>query len=173
MSDSDKSGVFATTRAWLELLSFVAVVVGIVIGFNEHFANVAQERRDLVETVYSAIDGEYRDYLGRLFEEPRLARHRRPQEARAPELTAEERTRLRVLDELSLDLFERAYLEYNDPDKIELMTDARRNQWGGWEDDIGHHLADPTYRAVWADIGHTFDRRFQDYVAQRVASLTP
>ena len=167
------AGIFARTRAWFELLSFVAVVIGILVGFSEHFANEAEERREVVERVYTALDNEYRDYLALLVQHPEAAGVHRPADAPPPELTADTRTRLRLLNELVIDLFERAYLEYNDPEKVALMGAARRHQWPGWEGDIDRHLQNSHFRAVWDDVGRGFDERFQAYVNGRLARLGP
>jgi hypothetical protein len=166
-----ESNGFLRVRAWLELLSFAAVVIGIIIGFADHFANRAEERRDVVESVYTALDDEYRDYLALLLQYPTVAGSHRPDDAPPPTLSADDRTRLRLLNELVIDLFERAYLEYNDPTKVALMRDTRRDQWAGWEQDIDTSLRGSEFREVWNDVGTSFDSRFQKYMQARIAAL--
>jgi hypothetical protein len=170
MAEVENNG-FARVRAWLEILSFAAVVTGIIIGFADHFANRAEERRDVIESVYTALDGEYRDYLALLLQYPMVSSRHRPDDAPPPALSADDRTRVRVLHELVIDLFERAYLEYNDPAKIALMRDTRRDQWAGWEQDIDASLRESEFRAVWNDVGASFDSRFQKYMQARIAAL--
>jgi hypothetical protein len=163
-----KDGLFARVRAWLELLSFVAVAGGIGLGFAGYLAGKAQDRRDVAEAVYDALDAEYRAYLTTLAQYPRLAGRHRPAGVPAPDLTPDERTQERLLQGLLIDLFERAYLEYNDPAKVALMGDERRAQWAGWQQDIDRTFASPSVRVLWHEIGPEFDARFQSYVNSRI-----
>jgi hypothetical protein len=104
-------------------------------------------------------------------EYPEAADVHRPAEAPSPELTADTRTRRRLLDELVIDLFERAYLEYNDPEKMALMGSARRDQWPGWETELDRNLRNSHFLSVWEEVGNGFDDRFQTYVNARRARL--
>lgn len=164
----DSPGGLRRLRDWLEIMSFVAVILGIVVGFAEHFANKAKEREAAREALYDSLDAEYRDHLLFCAEHPRVNPRLRALDAAPHDLTREEQLQQRVMFTLLIDLFERVYLEFHDPDTLELIADEIADDWPGWEKYIDEYAKTPEFRAEWERVGGESDANYQAWMKSRI-----
>jgi len=164
----ERIGAVRRLRDWLEILSFAAVVVGIVVGFSDHFATKRNERAEAKAAVYDSLDAAYREHLQFWAQFPRLNPRVRPAGAAAPDLTVDERTQQHAMYALLVRLFERAYLEFHDPSTAELIEEEYQDEWAGWMFSIDAHAADPAFREAWRRVGPELDVRFQSWMGARL-----
>lgn len=110
-----------------ELLSYIVTVVGLPLAILTFILEQRKERENEDEEVYQLLADNYTDFLKLVMENPDL--RLRSQITPAP-MTAEQEERKRVLFEILISLFERAYLLAYEPD----MRGNRLRRWMSWED---------------------------------------
>lgn len=110
-----------------ELLSYMVTVIGLPLAILTFVLEQRKERENEDEEVYQLLADNYTDFLKLVMANPDL--QLRSQCAPLP-MSAEQEERKRVLFEILISLFERAYLLAYDPD----MQGKRLRRWLSWED---------------------------------------
>lgn len=152
------------------LLADVATGLGVPIFVISYVAGVISERRRVEEATYDALDDRYIAWQHIAAANPRLdlGDYSHPREA--TELSADEVATRRILYQILLSTFERAFLMYR-----KQSSSLRRRQWEGWLDYIDGYCRRPAFVDAYFG-GHppsdrhfgTFDRDFEAFMIERL-----
>lgn len=110
-----------------ELLSYVVTVVGLPLAILTFLMEQRKERENEEEEVYQLLSDAYTDFLKLMMANPDLKLR---SQCEITDLDEEQRERVRVLYEILVSLFERAYLLAYEPD----MSGKQLRRWRSWED---------------------------------------
>lgn len=137
----------------MELLSYIATVVGIPLAIYTFIVQERKERQSEQEEIYDQLMEHYDDIKGRLFEHPELDQHE------APLPDAESQRRQRILYEMLISLFERAFILLHGE-----TEPAYRRMWNSWSDYIEYWTALPNFRAALPDMMRGEDPDFVAFI---------
>lgn len=137
----------------MELLSYVATVVGIPLAIMTFIHQEKKERQSEQEEIYDKLMEHYSEIQEKLFEYPELDQHDRP-------LTDPEAIRRQqILYEMLVSLFERAFiLLYGETDP------AYQRMWNSWLDYIDIWSVRPNFRAALPALMRGEDPDFADFM---------
>jgi hypothetical protein len=122
---------------WMELLSYVATVVGIPLALITFVIQERKERQAEQQEIYDQLMEHYSEIQEKLFDHPELDYHD------APMQDPEDMRRQMIIYEMLVSLFERAFiLLYGDPDP------SYRRMWNSWADYINIWTARSNFRAA-------------------------
>lgn len=141
---------FQNLKDLLEVLSYIAILLGIPAGLVQYYRTARKEQLDREYGTYNALDEKY------LFDVP---------DEHPTKLTTEQTKEELVAFTVLFALFERAYLMYSDQSTL-----IKGRQWTGWEQYIVAYCSRKNFRAAWKLSGSTFDSHFQDYMKSRLAA---
>lgn len=110
-----------------ELLSYIVTVVGLPFAIAVFLWEQRRERQNDDEEIYQRLADEYANFLKLVLANADLALFRR---APPTALTEEQQERKRILFDLLVSLFERAYILVYEDD----MDKQTRRLWQSWED---------------------------------------
>ena len=110
-----------------ELASYIVTALGLPLAIGIFLYEQRKERRNEEYEVYQLLSNAYNDFLKVVIENTDL-RLRTSQST--PDLNAEQIERLRVILDMLIALFERAYLTAWSP----RMSAEQRRRWNSWED---------------------------------------
>jgi hypothetical protein len=110
-----------------ELLSYIVTVFGLPLAILSFLHEQRKERENEEEEVYQQLSDAYTDFLKLVIANPDLKLR---SQASAPDLSEEQVERTRVMFEILVSLFERAYLLAYE----EKMTGKQLRRWRSWED---------------------------------------
>jgi len=117
-----------TFLEWLEAASYLVTIVGLPFAIGVFLFEQRRERQNEEEEIYQRLSDEYAEFLKLILKNADLQLMRA--EAEEEVLDAEQKERRRVLFELLVSLFERAYLlVYEDH-----MNRQTQRLWMSWED---------------------------------------
>lgn len=115
-----------TLETW-ELLSYIVTVVGLPFAIGIFLYEQRKERENEEEASWQQLSDAYIDFLEVVLANPDLKLRSR---AATPDLTEEQQERMRVIFDMLISLFERAYLLLYEPD----MNEKKRRRWHSWDD---------------------------------------
>lgn len=144
-----------TVLEWLELLSYLATVIGIPLAVGTFIFQEKKERQSEQEEIYDKLMGHYTEIQNKLFEYPELDFHD------APLSDPEKARRQLILYEMLISLFERSFilLEYEkDP--------VYQRMWNSWVDYIRVWIARPNFRAALPELMKGEDPDFVAYMSE-------
>jgi len=142
----------------MEILSYLATILGIPIAIILFINEKRKERRDREYGTYHALDEKYLDYLKLCMENPDLDLYDQPIDNKV-QLTAEQKIRQFAMFEILVSLLERAYLMYgNQSNKV------KKHQWQGWNEYFHDYARMETFRKLWSLRGNEFDSEFTHYM---------
>jgi hypothetical protein len=114
-------------RDLLELASFLVTVIGLPFAIGVFFLEQRRERENEEEEGYQILSDAYNDFLKVVLENSDLQLRSNPALANP---TPEQNERMRVIFDMLIALFERAYLvAYKDD-----MSSTERRRWNSWDD---------------------------------------
>lgn len=113
---------------WLEGLSYLVTVVGLPFAILVFLHDHRRERQNEEEQIYERLSDEYSEFLKLILENADLQLMRAEVDESA--LSDEQKERRRVLFELLISIFERAYLLVYE----EKMKRQTQRLWMSWED---------------------------------------
>ncbi|MDB5490612.1 MAG: hypothetical protein JWO78_461 [Micavibrio sp.] len=143
-----------TFLEWMELLSYVATVVGIPFALWTFIVQEKKERQNEQEEIYDKLMDHYAEIQEKLFEYPELDEHDKPL------FDPEAARRQQILYEMLTSLFERAFI------LLESETDpAYRRMWNSWLDYIDLWSKRPNYREALPRLMHGEDPHFTKFMA--------
>ena len=141
---------------WMELLSYVATVIGIPLALATFVRQEGKERQSEQEEIYDKLMDHYSNIQTKLFEYPELDIHDRPLQ------NLEDARRQRILYEMLATLFERAFiLLYGEADP------AYQRMWNSWNDYIEMWIKRPNFLAVLPALMVGEDVDFVAFLAQK------
>jgi hypothetical protein len=139
----------------MELLSYIATVVGIPLAIYTFIVQERKERQAEQEDIYDQLMEHYDSIKGRLLEHPELDQHDKP----LPD--AESQRRQRILYEMLISLFERAFILLQGE-----AAPAYKRMWNSWMDYIQYWTALPNFRAALPDMMRGEDPDFVAFIAK-------
>lgn len=138
-----------------EFLSYVATIVGIPLAIWVFLHEEQKERQAEQEEIYDKLMDHYDDILSRLFEHPGIDQHEKPLED--PEL----RRQQKILYEMLVTLFERAFiLLYGEKEAVYMRM------WNSWEDYIKMWAHRANFREALPELVIGEDKEFVAYMAR-------
>lgn len=143
----------------MELLSYVAEVVGIPFALLTFIWQEHRERQNEEEEIYDKLMEHYTHVQMRLFEHPELDQHEKPLENK------EDIRRQSILYDMLVSLFERAFILLYGASKP-----AYRRMWNSWNDYINFWVKYPNFRAALPDLMKGEDPEFVAFMA-KITSL--
>ncbi len=144
-----------TLLQWFEFLSYIATVVGIPMALWAFLHEERKERLAEQEEIYDKLMDHYDDILARLFEHPDLDQHEKPLG------DAELRRQQKILYEMLVTLFERAFiLLYGEQDFV------YRRMWNSWEDYMRIWVTRFNFREALPELIIGEDQEFVAYMAR-------
>jgi hypothetical protein len=164
MGRDTSQGRKAITRA-VELMSLVSIAVTLPIGVVEFYIDRREERRARIEDNYNQLDQRYIEFEHLCLANIALDCADEPMNP-PPTLSSEDRMKQRLLYNILLSIFERAYLRY----QLEELDDLR-SQWTGWDEYATGFLIRPSFRELWSEQGGEYDSCFQAYVNGKLRAL--
>ncbi|HRQ61574.1 MAG TPA: hypothetical protein PLO23_08720 [Alphaproteobacteria bacterium] len=120
---------------WMELLSYVATVVGIPLALSTFIIQERKERQSEQQEIYDQMMEHYARIQDKLFQHPELDEHDKPMK------DAEDQRRQRIIYDMLASLFERAFIMLygeNDPDY--------KRMWNSWFDYITYWCKKQNFR---------------------------
>jgi hypothetical protein len=140
-----------------ELLSYIVTVVGLPCAIGIFLFEQRKERENEEEAAWQQLSDAYIDFLGVVLANPDLKlRSRTP----TPDLSDEQRERMRVIFDMLISLFERAYLLLYEDD----MSEKQRRRWHSWEDYMREWCEREDFRAHLPDLLRGEDPDFSAYM---------
>jgi hypothetical protein len=114
-------------RDGLEMASLLVTVVGLPFAIGVFLYEQRRERENEEEEAYQLLSDAYNDFLKIVLAHPDLQLRTT---AALPSPTPEQNERMRVIFDMLISLFERAYLVAHKP----AMSDTEARRWNSWDD---------------------------------------
>jgi len=138
-----------------ELLSYVVTVVGFPFAIIVYILDQRRERQNEEEEVYQRLSDEYAEFSKLLLENADL--QLMSSHLHAQELTPEQKERKKILFEILVALFERAFILVYE----EHMSKQTQRLWASWDDYIRLWCARPDFRG---DLDYLLSGEDPDFV---------
>jgi hypothetical protein len=145
-----------------ELLSYVVTVVGLPFAIYAFIREQRKERENEEEEAYQRLSDSYNEFLKLVLANPDLKVRT---ESSVPNLTDEQRERIRVIFEMLISLFERAYILIYD----ESMSPTQARRWHSWDDYMREWCRREDFRKLLPALLRGEDPEFAAYI-QRLAA---
>ncbi len=140
---------------WMELLSYIATVVGIPLGILIFLYQERKERQNEQEEIYDKLMGHYTIIQEKLFTHPELDVHDKTLS------NFEDARRQYILYQMVVSLFERSFI------LLASETDpAYQRMWNSWVDYICEWVDRPNFRAALPKLMEGEDKAFVAYMAE-------
>ena len=148
-----------------ELASYVVTVIGLPFALLVYVNEQRKERQNEEEELYQKLSDEYADFSKLLLENAdlRLMSNELPDEL----LTDEQRERKKVMFDIVISLFERAFILVYE----ENMKPQTKRLWSSWDDYIKFWCRRRDFRKELSDLLQGEDPDFVHYV-KRIADQT-
>lgn len=147
-----------STIEWWELLSYVVTVVALPFAIAVFMIEQKRERQNEEEEIYQRLSDEYAEFSKLLLENADL-RLLSPEEL-APPLNEEQNERKRVIFDILISLFERAFILVYE----EEMNPQTKRLWASWDDYIRFWCRRRDFRSSLHDLLAGEDPEFVAYV---------
>jgi len=144
----------------LEALSYIVTVIGLPLAIFVYLRDQQKERKNEEEEVYVRLSDQYSAFLEIVLKNADLQLTTRNTPATPP--TPEQQERRRVLFEILVSLFERAYILVYEED----MDKEEARLWASWEDYMREWCARPDFRDALPYLLRGEDPDFAAYIAK-------
>lgn len=139
----------------MELLSYIATVIGIPLAIVMFMTQEDKERQAEQEEIYDKLMEHYSNIQDKLFEYPEIDQH--DTEIIDPEAAR----RQKIVYEMLISLFERAFiLLYGETDP------AYKRMWNSWNDYIEMWAKRPNFRAALPNMMLGEDQKFTTFMSK-------
>lgn len=144
---------------WLEALSYVVTIFGFPFAIAVFYLEQRKERQNEDEELYQRLSDEYADFLKLVLEHAdlQLIGHYDPKRV----LSEEQTVRKRVMFEILVALFERAYILVYD----EQLTGQNQRLWSSWKDYMDEWCHREDFRSLLPKLLEGEDPDFQGYIS--------
>ena len=140
-----------------ELLSYVVTVVGLPAAILAFLYEKRKERQAAEDEVHQLLSDNYQDFLKTALEYPDLQLFS-PEET--PELSPEQKERMRIIFGVLISIFERAYVLIYE----RRMSREQTRRWMAWEDYMREWCQREDFRRMLPELLLGEDRDFQKYI---------
>lgn len=140
---------------WMELLSYLATVVGIPLALATFIVQERKERQSEQQEIYDQMMEHYARIQDKLFQHPELDEHDRPM------ANPEDQRRQRIIYDMLASLFERAFIMLHgeeDPDY--------KRMWNSWFDYITYWCRKKNFRDALPELMDGEDPAFVAFMEQ-------
>lgn len=144
------------TKDILELLSYLATIVGIALAVAIYYRDRQREHRELTRRIHEIPNTLYAEYLRLCLENPDLDIFDVPGPST---VSPENKKREWIAFTILISTMERAFLLYRDHPGVEWSR-----QWPGWERYIQWWLSRANFSEAWGVLADQFDEDFVSYV---------
>lgn len=142
-----------------EFLSFVVTVIGLPFAIWVFLREQREERENEEDEAYQLLSDSYNDFLTLVLANPDLRLRTGTGDL---QLDDEQLERQRVIFEMLVSLFERAYiLIYDDP-----MSPKQRRRWHSWDDYMREWCRREDFRRLLPALLRGEDPEFRAYIAR-------
>src|SRR4029077_5723576 len=167
---------FVQFREYAELLSFIAVILGVPLGlfdFHRHAVeareNAEKERVEAAERVYQTVDQRYTEFVKLSIDHPRLDCYSIPQTGEPkPPLSEAEKVQQKILFTHLTDAFEVAFIQYHKAESNPEIQKIHSSQWAGWDTYIRKFLKRPAYLETWYEIRDEYDEGLVKFMDAKI-----
>ena len=146
-----------TLETW-ELLSYVVTVVGLPFALAVFILEQRKERQNEDDEIYQKLSDEYAEFSKLLLKNADLRLLSRESDKYL--LDDEQNERKRIMFDILISLFERAFILVYEDD----MNPHTKRQWSSWEDYIRFWLRRPDFCSSLEDLLDGEDPDFQKYM---------
>ena len=143
-----------------EMLSYVVTVIGLPAAILAFLFEKKKERETAEDEVHQLLSDNYQDFLKTALEHPDLQLFA----AEAPELTPEQKERMRIIFGVLVSIFERAYVLMYE----RRMSKVQMRRWTAWEDYMREWCQRDTFRRSLPGLLQGEDRDFASYIESLV-----
>lgn len=147
----------STIESW-ELASYIVTVVGLPFAILVFMYDQHRERESEEEEIYQKLSDEYADFLRLIIDNADLQLLSRTEPDQP--FTPEQQERLRIVFDLLIALFERAYLLVYEDD----MSRKQQRMWQSWEDYMRTWCRRPDFRALLPTLLEGEDADFASHI---------
>jgi hypothetical protein len=144
---------------FFELLSFIVTVIALPFAIWVFLREQRKERENEDQEAYQQLSDAYNDFLTLVLANADL---RLRTASGSPELDDEQRERQRVIFEMLISLFERAYLLIYDED----MSPKQRRRWHSWDDYMREWCRRDDFHRLLPELLRGEDPEFQAYIGR-------
>ncbi len=148
---------FFNIEFW-EFGSYVVTVVGLPFAIGVFMFEQRKERQNEDEELYQRLSDEYAEFSKLLLENADLGLFSR--DTSGMTLTPEQKERKKILFDILISLFERAYILVYEPS----MNDQAKRLWASWEDYIHFWCQRKDFREELPDLLQGEDPDFGQYI---------
>jgi hypothetical protein len=142
---------------FFELGSYVVTLFALPFGIYVFLREQRKERENEEEEGWQRLADAYNDFLKLVLANPDLKLRT---ESGAPHLSDEQRERTRVIFEMLISLFERAYILLYEDD----MPGHQSRRWHSWDDYMREWCRRTDFRALLPELLRGEDPAFADYI---------
>ncbi len=142
-----------------ELLSYIVTVIGLPVAIVFFIFEQRKERANEEEAIWQQLSDAYNDFLKVVIDNADLQLRSK---AATPHLNAEQLERKRVIFDMLISLFERAYLLAYEDD----MDEKQRRRWHSWEDYMREWCQREDFRRLLPELLCGEDPDFAAYILQ-------
>lgn len=148
-----------SAEAW-EIASYVVTVIGLPFAIGVFMLEQRKERQNEEEEIYQKLSDEYANFSRLLLENAdlRLMSEEIPDE----QLTPEQRERKKIIFDILISLFERAFILVYEND----MSAQTKRLWSTWDDYIRSWCKREDFRRALPDLLEGEDPDFGVYIRQ-------
>ncbi|MCB1557896.1 MAG: hypothetical protein KDJ50_03105 [Alphaproteobacteria bacterium] len=144
----------ASLLEWMELLSYLATIIGIPMAIYIFAHQEKKERRIELQEIFDKLMDHYTEIQEKLFEHPELDIHDKP----LP--NPEDQRRQYILYEMVVSLFERSFLLLHAEDDPEY-----KRLWNSWVDYIKQWMVHKNFRDQLPKLMEGEDKDFVAYMS--------
>ena len=145
-----------TLETW-EMLSYVVTVIGLPAAILAFLYEKKKEREAAEDEVHQLLSDNYQDFLKTALEYPDLQLFTTEE---TPELTPEQKERMRIIFGVLISIFERAYVLMYE----RRMSKGQMRRWTAWEDYMREWCRRVDFRNLLPELLAGEDRDFREYI---------
>ncbi len=149
----------------LEILSYIAIILGVPITLYEYIRAKRKEERDREYETYNALDEKYLEYLALCLEHVDLDIFDIP-DTNPLKLNEKQQKEELIAFTMLFSIFERAYIMYYNQ-----STEIKKKQWEGWEKYIREYCSRENFIRAWKISGEFFDADFQKFMKEIISKM--
>jgi hypothetical protein len=147
-----------TTEIW-ELMSYIVTVIGLPLAITFFIFEQSKERANEEEAIWQQLSDAYIDFLKVVIDNSDLQLRVK---TAVTNLNAEQLERRRVIFDMLISLFERAYLLAYEDD----MNEKQRRLWHSWEDYMREWCQREDFRRILPELIYGEDPDFAAYITR-------